>query len=245
MNILQITDMHLSIPNDNPFGVDCKISFEKALSEGLSRYNVDFIVLSGDLSLQDPDPNVYQYVKDTMQKIDKPNYIISGNHDNPALINEFIFSKVNDKKLYYAEEVEGNKILFLDTTTGEIEAEHWAWLEDVLNQSEEDELTIFMHHPPSLALMPHMDTNYRFLEIDRFIDLLNKYPSKKFYIFCGHYHNERTIVEGNITIFITPSTYAQLSDAGDQIGVYHTKPAYRFIQLKDKKLTTFVNYCDM
>ena len=241
MNILQITDLHIAIPDTNPFDVNCIAAFEKTLKEGLSRYDIDWVVLSGDLCQDKPDPAVYNYVKDIMYATQKPFYIISGNHDHPALINQYIFDKQNDEKLYFSTKIEEQTMLFLDTTTGYLSSDQWYWLEDELKTCSE-KTVIFMHHPPSLAHVPHMDINYSFKENDIFTQLLKKHNHIDFYIFCGHYHNERTIIDDNLHIFITPSTYMQISDETPSIKVYHTKPAYRIIHLNDQKLTTFVNY---
>lgn len=241
MNILQITDLHISIPNNNPFDVDCIKAFEDTLNEGLSRYNIDLIVLSGDLCQKEPDANVYTYLKNILEKAQIPYHIISGNHDTPHMINRYMYDAPDNNKLYYAEKVQDYNFIYLDTTTGYLTAEQWSWLENELSIQAE-KIILFMHHPPSLAHVPHMDINYSFKENDKFCQMLHQYKNTTFQIFCGHYHNERTIVDGNIQIFITPSTFMQISDETTGIKVFHTKPAYRIIQLENQKLTTFVNY---
>ena len=245
MTIIQISDLHINIPNSNPFNIDCLSSFQKSLNESITRYSPELIVVSGDLCQKVPETNVYHYVKKIMDECGVPFHVISGNHDDPASIRSIFYeSLLPDKELYFSERLNDEKIIFLDTTPGTMSEKQYDWFVNEINESGK-EVFIFMHHPPLKGEVLLMDQNYSFYEIDRFSKVTNQFSDKHFYIFTGHYHNERTIIKENLTVFITPSTYVQINDVIKEMTVYHSKPAYRVIKKENGILTTFVNYMDL
>jgi Icc protein len=245
MTVIQITDLHIKIPNSNSFNIDCQNSFGKTLNEAIIRYSPELIVISGDLCQKDPETEVYHYVKNILTASKIPFHVISGNHDDPKSIKAVFYENLHlDSELYFSYVLNGQKIIFLDTTPGIMSETQYDWLTNEVNEAGK-EVFVFMHHPPIEGAVLLMDKNYCFKEIDRFSKVTSHFSEKQFYIFTGHYHNERTIIKDNMTVFITPSTYVQINDVMPEMTVYHSKPAYRVIKKENALLTTFVNYMDL
>lgn len=238
MNIVQITDLHILSLTELANGVDTAANFKRVLAKVKEVESPDFVVISGDLCFQDPKENVYDFVLEELEQTGLKYFIISGNHDSTAMYSErFVGTKINE---YYYE---SHGCLFLDTAVGSMSEEQWTWLDQKLNVWPEPKVTIFMHHPPKYAQVPHLDLQYAFKEIDRFDDLLKKYTNIRFDIFTGHYHVERSIVNSNCHLFITPSCFIQISDETKEFKPDHYIPAYRRIVYDDAgNLCTTVRY---
>ena len=104
------------------------------------------------------------------------------------------------------------------------------------------DVTIFMHHPPMLACAKHMETKYAFQQMEAFQTFCAAFQDKKFHIFTGHYHLERTIAKGNITTYISPSTYLQIHPDYEDFRIFHDRIGYREIMWTEQTLVTNVNY---
>ena len=76
-----------------------------------------------------------------------------------------------------------------------------------------------------------------------FIGLFRLKP--KIQNFTGHYHTERTIEIGNVAVYITPSTFVQISDSTVEFTPDHYKPAYRMITFDGHMFKTWVRYLGM
>lgn len=238
MNIIQITDLHIGSLTDTTNEVDTMNNFKMVLESIMTSEKPDLVVLTGDLCFKDPAVDVYQYV---IQKLEETGYnykIISGNHDNTSMHSGLWTGKISEE-LYYSD----SGMVFLDTAPGSMSDLQWAWLENECLQSDSSVITIFMHHPPAHGLVPHMDLKYAFTQISEFEQLLAKFPEKRFDVFCGHYHVERSLIRQNLHVFITPSCFVQISDETEAFKPDHYIPAYRRIIYDDwGNLTTTVRY---
>ncbi len=241
MVILQISDIHIDDEGINPEGVDVRGNFKKVI-DAVSKEKFNFLVLSGDLCYRDPKPEIYQWIKSQLHIIDQPVYIITGNHDDPILLaNYFGLNKsIKNLELYYKINQEGKDIIFLDSGNGTMSEEQYIWLKNTVSQIEKD-IFIFMHYPPVIANVPHMDNKWRFKEIDKIQNLLFSFPNN-YHIFCGHYHLERTINIYNTTSYITPATFFNLNPEAEYFEIDNYSIGYRKIIISDDKLITTVKY---
>lgn len=240
MRIIQITDLHIYLKEDLINNVDTKKNFNKVLSE-IKGLNFDFVVLTGDLSFNDGDFEVYEWIKLQLKQHDIGNYfVIGGNHDNASILAK-VFSledKLSNQELYYFHEP---NFIFLDTIKGYCSEEQLTWFANKVKEISELNPVIFMHHPPFKSGVPHMDNNYAFQQSEEFVNICNLNKNHSF-VFCGHYHNEVTVLRGNITSFITPSTYLQMDMFEEEFKVGHYIPAYRIIDIEKEQIKTTVKY---
>jgi 3',5'-cyclic AMP phosphodiesterase CpdA len=240
MRIIQITDLHI-YPEDKIInGVDTRRNFLKVL-EKVAAIHHDMLVLTGDLSFVDGDSEVYKWIKEKLDNFKlKDYYVIGGNHDVAEKLAEVfdLTQFLKDNELYYF--IEPN-FIFLDTVKGYCSEKQLNWLETTITSIENEKPVIFMHHPPYKSGVPHMDNKYAFEQPGLFTEICNKNTNTTF-VFCGHYHNEISLMKNNVNVFITPSTYLQIYMLKEDFEVDHRIPAFRIIDIDNKLIKTTVRY---
>lgn len=239
IKIIQITDLHIESIDGLANGIDTCRNFDMVLEEVILE-RPDFIVLTGDLCFKEPKAETYKWVKQKMDAIEIPYFVISGNHDHSETLASVFHFPFSGTEVYYDEDWGEMKMLFLDTAVSKMSEKQWSWFEKQLDTSTEN-LLIFMHHPPVQAGVPHMDMHYSFLEMERFSRVCKNY-GKPLSIFCGHYHVDRYINKENLNVFITPSCFIQISDQYEHFQADHYIPAYRRIETDGNGLRTTLRY---
>ena len=244
IKIIQISDVHIADEGVNPEGVDVRENLLKIV-KSISHEEFDFLVLSGDLCYRETKLEIYQWIKFQLKSIKKPVYVISGNHDDSGLIaNEFnLMRHLNGSELFYSINSKGKSFIFLDTGQGTMSDYQYEWLSKTIKKIKEENIYIFMHYPPVLANVPHMDNKWRFRQIDKFQQTITSY-SGQFHIFCGHYHVESTIKYNNINIYITPSPFFNLKPDIEHFEVDNYLVGYRSILISESKVKTEVKYIE-
>lgn len=231
MKIIQLTDLHLPAKGEDTMGIDVYQNFLNVL-DAVQEEQPDHIVITGDLCLSAGNKSVYTAIKFQLDKLDVPYSIISGNHDDPLMLVEVFQTEhlLVGEELFYKRVLGGRKVLFLETSNGYMSEAQLNWLERELRQMR-DSILIFMHHPPLLAGVPHMDSHYPLQNRDELISVLCNTPLPVM-IFCGHYHVDKTLCHKNLTVQITPSTYFQIDWRMPAFAIDHYSPAYRVIELR-------------
>ncbi len=250
MKIVQITDIHIGQPNEMPQGIDVREQFTRVLAH-VKLEKATAVVISGDLCYQNGIESTYKWIKKTTESYLNgiPFYCIAGNHDDSRLCAK-IFGQVDNlssDEWYYMRDWKGKshfKAYFLDTAKGYCSNSQKQWLADqLLLDKNLREICIFMHHPPCLSGVPHMDNNYALSDREDFIKLFSTHPEKKFRIFCGHYHNDRVITDANWQVFISPSSFLQIAHNHVSFEVLHTRPGYRVMDWQiNGSLRSWTNY---
>ncbi len=240
MRIIQLTDLHIYSKDEMINGVDTRANFLNTIKK-IKDLKYDFLVITGDLCFSDGDIEVYKWIKQKLLEFEIKNYyVIGGNHDDAkAIANVFgLEDKLKKDELYYF--VEPN-FIFLDTVKGYCNDNQLEWFENKIKNIKDINPIIFMHHPPFKADVYHMDAKYYFKQSDKFEEICrtNKQNS---YVFCGHYHNEITLIKDNINMFITPSTYLQIYMYSENFEVDNRVPAFRIIDIEKDKMRTTVRY---
>lgn len=240
MRIIQISDLHIFPTEEFVNGVDTRANFIKIL-QNINEIDYDLLVLTGDLCFSSGNERVYIWIKKQLDIHKVNNYhLIGGNHDNAEILAK-VFNKtasVTDNELYYF--VKPN-LIFLDTIKGYCSEVQLEWFKNSIKEIADKNPVIFMHHPPFKSGVLHMDNNYAFQQSEEFTSIckLNDHTS---FVFCGHYHNETTILKDNINMYITPSTYLQIDMFEKGFKVDHYIPAFRIIDIDNSELKTTVRY---
>ncbi len=242
MRIVQLTDLHLP-PTDvkTDLGVDTRRNFLEMLPRVVA-LQPDLIVLSGDLCYDTADTPTYDWVREHMDALGLRYAVIAGNHDDSSLLGAAFGLLVQQKEVYFTQQVNRQQILFLDTAVATISDAQLAWVEEQLNTLK-GPLLLFMHHPTFLMGTPFMDENWPFRRSEDLMAVLSRYPAP-IYVFCGHYHTERVAYADNVSVHITPSLYFQLDSESEKPAVEHTRIALRIIDFEGEKLVTSVKYFD-
>lgn len=91
---------------------------------------------------------------------------------------------------------------------GGIDRKRLDWLDNVLSTHPTAPACIFMHHPPFLSGIPHMDTE-PFKNRDLFLDLINRH-NQVIRVCCGHVHRPVTLAFGHAIATICPAVGMQI-----------------------------------
>jgi 3',5'-cyclic AMP phosphodiesterase CpdA len=166
IRIAQISDLHIKPPGALAYG---RVDTAKALERCVAALNAfepapDFVVISGDLA-DTPNAEEYDYLKRLLLPLKLPFASIPGNHDSRELMRAafsnaaFAFpSGALNQKI----EVGELDLLLLDSSVpghphGELEASTLQWLDATLASSAGRPALLFLHHPPFIAGIWHMD----------------------------------------------------------------------------------------
>lgn len=243
MIITTITDLHIAPEGERPFDVDTRKNFLEAL-QMQSRDKSDLLVIKGDLSYRDADEEVYHWIRQQLDETKIPYRIIGGNHDDSSLLASVFGLEEhlhNSIELYYEEKVPGHHLIYLDSSIGSFSQLQWNWLGEKLVEEPHLRKLIFMHHPPVAGAVPYMDNNYPFRE-QREFEQIAKNTDQVPFVFCGHYHVEKSILNPSLSCFITPSPFFNIDDTADDFKLLNNLACYRRIELSESGLKTAVFY---
>ena len=228
MRIAQITDLHIGQEGENTFDIDVRANFQRILHR-IRVLAPDYMVVTGDLCYRDAAPEIMDYVKAELDRLDIPYYVIAGNHDDSTMLAQHfgIRTHLHDGELYYCQVLDGFPVLFLDSARGQLSARQKAWLQEQLGKFTGPAL-VFMHHPPLWADVPYMDTNFPLQDRTEVAAILQQAPYPVS-VFCGHYHIDQTVHEGSLQVHITPSGFFQIDPASAEFAVEHHRVGFRDI----------------
>lgn len=241
MRIIQITDLHIGQEGEDTFGIDVRQNLLNIL-ELVKEMQPDHLIVSGDLCFQDPAESIYEWVKEQLDAVAIPYDLLSGNHDHPGMMAA-VFGKeelLKNGELYFSRQLGNQPLLCLDTTTGVVSDTQLSWLEERLSEQTDDSL-LFMHHPPMLSRVPHMDRKYALHNREELQKVLFEFDFT-IHVFSGHYHVDKTVFLKNILLYITPACFFQIDQHKEEFQVDHHRPGLREIVLEDRKILTTVKY---
>lgn len=241
--IIQVTDIHIGGKEEYPFGVNLRANFLNTLAD-LEQMNPDLLVLTGDFCYKDPRQDVYEWIHQQLDVVGVPYEVIGGNHDDTSLMTTGLLGEnlSNEQSEYYfSDEIAGYHILFLDTASGAISPEQLSWMKQEVRRSTDQQLLVFMHHPPVLAGVPHMDNGYPLQNRQEVLEVLTMHPSSV-QVFCGHYHVDRSVVWQNVMVHITPSLFMQIFPYVKDFAIDHYQIGYRVIDFAEDTIRHSVRY---
>ena len=244
MRIAFITDMHIGAEGEKPQGVDVRQNFLDSLAF-LNELKPNCLVIGGDICNTVGDRSIYEWVKKQLDPLPFPHYIISGNHDDSAMIAE-VFHLTHDLhqgELYYALPLEGRPTLFLDSSKGRLSPEQWTWFREYLNALRDTNVLVFMHHSPIPADVTFMDAHYPFQQSTEFLELAKDLPCH-LTVVCGHYHVEKEVQRGNLLVLLTPSTFYQMKHDSPGFAIDNYRIGIREIDLTTHGTISTVHYID-
>lgn len=242
LTIAQLTDIHISPDLKPSHDVDVVANFKAAIEDIKSDKSIDLLVVTGDLCLSDGNITTTEWVKEQLDSTGLDYRIIPGNHDNSVIIGQVFGMEqhLQSSELYYNEVVGDYHLIFLDTAIGSISVDQISWLKAMAGVIQQPTI-VFMHHPPVEAV-PFMDAKHAMEDRDEFQSVLSSLPHVKG-VFCGHYHIEKTVHLGGMApVFITPSTFFQISDQTEAFEVETHRIGWRKIVLNDGILDTRVKW---
>lgn len=192
---------------------------------------IKFAVFLGD-NIDKSDMKSLQSFMNIVQNLNKPYYIVFGNHDayqaGGIPKDEYLeFVRAYNKRLpkedtsYYFKANGDSYGLVVDGSSFVVPSNHGRFLPEVLSEIERlfkvkknDMIFIFQHFP---LVQPNDDQSLCTFETDNYLNLLKKYPNV-ILVASGHFHNkDLTVDENGLTHISVPELASTNSDGS---GVY-------------------------
>jgi 3',5'-cyclic-AMP phosphodiesterase len=210
--ISQISDLHIKPPGELVYGkVDTTAALERCIHE-LNRCNPrpDFVAVTGDL-VDTPSKRAYDHVGRLLARLEIPFAVVPGNHDDRTMTREALpdtFYAPASGALNSAREVGDADVIMLDSSVsgspyGELDAKTLAWLDRILGIAPSRPALLFLHHPPFITGIAHMDVqNLR--NADDLAGILNRHPRVRL-VAAGHVHRAVLTTFAGIAATICPA----------------------------------------
>ncbi len=242
IRVAVVTDLHTSLSGKTSHGVDVKKNFLRVFDD-IKSSDPDYIWIGGDLCLKEPLRDTYQWQHSILEDMQIPYRIIAGNHDDSQMLSK-VFSQqsvhMHGDELYWTEMLpNNNRVIFLDSSKGELSSDQRKWLLSFADRREPS--IILIHHPPGIMHVPYMDVNHKLRDHAEVLDILQKFYVAP-YLLCGHYHIDKTVMIGAMTIRILPSCYFQLRGDLQDFAVDHHHIGYALLEIYDDRIETRIKY---
>jgi 3',5'-cyclic-AMP phosphodiesterase len=193
--VAQISDLHIKSPGQLAYGkVDTAAALARCVAE-LNRFTpkLDVVVISGDL-VDTPSAEEYVHLKELLEPLAIPFVAVPGNHDDRNLLRSSLRHQTYadaDGALNIGLQVGPLDLFVLDSSVpgaahGELSAATLNWLDAQLARGRERPALIFLHHPPFITGITHMDVqNLR--NADALAAIVRAHPRVRL-IASGHVH---------------------------------------------------------
>jgi 3',5'-cyclic-AMP phosphodiesterase len=210
--VAQISDLHIKAPGSLAYG---RVDTAKALERCVAALNAldpapDFVVISGDLA-DTPTHQEYDHLSRLLQPLKWPYAAIPGNHDSRDLMRATLRQtpcRLPSGSLDQKIELAGLNLLLLDSSVpgkphGELTASTLQWLEATLAASTDRAAVLFLHHPPFVTGIGHMDRqNLR--NANALAAIIERHPQVQL-VACGHVHRATLTMFANRPCTICPA----------------------------------------
>lgn len=163
--IAQISDLHIKPVGLRAYQqVDTAAALARCVEE-LNRLTPrpDLVVISGDL-VDAPSNAAYDHLLQLLGELEIPFAAIPGNHDDRGLMRAALpdgYAQMTGP-LHATRAVRDVDVILIDSTApgqdyGKLEPESLAWLEAELKAAPTRPALLFLHHPPFITGIGHMD----------------------------------------------------------------------------------------
>lgn len=225
IKVVQISDLHIGQRKDLQENIQRLTNTVLKINE----LKPNVVLVSGDLvEREDIDfvkkVNLYNVVKEILDKLICKYYIVPGNHDDINLLKRVFnleYLQNIDNFNYLINFNNDFRLIGIDSTFankhyGILEDKRLKWLSVILEQDLITPTLIFMHHPPveitdipasfPLSVQNKISKviDNPFKEIDGLFKILKKYQNIE-HIICGHAHFGFSLVKQGINLTICPS----------------------------------------
>ena len=236
--VIQITDCHvMTDPLGAIRGVPTRGTLERVLSAVERNFpDADRLIITGDLT-HDEKLSTYVWLRERLQPWITRLRVIPGNHDDRGLMREVFgdrLSPVAFDRNVFIDEILGWRLIGLDSHVpgklhGELGLSQLSWLRAELEQYPHMPTCLCLHHPPVLVGSAWLD-RINLLDAAELLEIVRAFPQVRS-VWCGHVHQERTMLDGNVLLLTTPSTGVQFRPETKALEVADAPPGFRVIEL--------------
>jgi Icc protein len=210
--VAQICDLHIKRPGQLAYDrVDTAAGLSRCVQE-LNRFapRPDLVVISGDLA-DTPTSEEYEHLKILLAPLQIPFLAVPGNHDDRLLLRTALPYQPYAfpvGALNIARRVGDLDVLLIDSSVpgaphGEIDDSTLNWLDVTLAASTENPALLFLHHPPFMTGIGHMDRqNLRNRE--ELAALLRRHARVRL-LASGHVHRATATMFAGVAATICPA----------------------------------------
>jgi len=193
--IAQISDLHIKREGELAYR---RVDTAKALKTCIETLNAlrprpELVVITGDLA-DTAAADEYEHLKSLLAPLELPFISVPGNHDS----REFLRAAFADQNyaapsggLNQLRQLGALDLILLDSSVprqphGELDDATLRWLDKTLAASERRPALLFLHHPPFVTGVAHMDRmNLR--DADQLATIVRRHERIRL-IACGHVH---------------------------------------------------------
>lgn len=233
-HIVQLTDCHLlADPQTTLRGVNTDQSLVAVIND-LAQLTPppELILATGDLA-QDGSLAAYQRLKAYLSELATTVYLIPGNHDDPAVMNQAFAER---DAFRYMETVHINSwhIVPLSTVApgsdrGYVTAQELTRLDGALRQAHGSHVLLAMHHQPVPANMPALDAT-AVANAGELFAVIDSHEQVRAIVW-GHIHRRFEGWRNGVRLLGAPSTCFQFKPEGNKVTVDEVPPGYRRLSL--------------
>lgn len=263
LNVLQITDLHLSSYGDITADADaelysCQLGFEAVLKQALNENRrCDLILVTGDL-ISKFDTAIYDYIFRALTATNIPFACIAGNHDVTDEVGEDLpffqrelIAQPADPRLLSCHAIQTDcwQLLLLNSAVpgkvaGEITPSSIEWLCQQLSTCDKPALIALHHHVMPMQsdwIDAHIADN-----ADMFWERVAPFEHLRAVV-AGHTHQEQVRHKNGVTVYNTPSTCYQFKPFEHEFAFdEEALPGYRWLQLANNgAITSWVTRLDI
>ena len=212
IRIAQVSDLHIKAPGRLAYR---RVNTAQALGRCIEALNKlapapDLVVISGDL-VDTPTEQEYQYLQGLLTELRLPSAAIPGNHDSRDLMRLAFPDRgyaFPSGALNQSIELNALDVLLLDSSVpgkphGELDKSTLEWLERRLSASTDRPALLFLHHPPFLTGIGHMDRQNLRNAAD-LASIVRRHPRVQL-IASGHVHRAVLTAFAGVTCTICPA----------------------------------------
>jgi 3',5'-cyclic AMP phosphodiesterase CpdA len=210
--IAQISDLHVKRPGELAFdGIDTAAAVVRCV-QALNRLapRPALVVISGDLA-DTAMADEYEHLRHLLAPLEIPLALVPGNHDARApLCAAFPEQRYAEGSgaLNLALELARLDIVLLDSSVpgkphGELDADTLSWLDAHLAISRTRPALLFLHHPPFLTGIRHMD-DQNLRNAEALAAVLRRHPRVRL-VAAGHVHRAALTLFAGVAATICPA----------------------------------------
>lgn len=250
MKFIHLTDPHIVPEGQTLYGRDPAVALDAAVAH-INRHHpdADFVVITGDLT-ERGERAAYQRLQKSLTPLTPSCHLVLGNHDRHEHFFD-VFANVQRSEtghLQYVVRHAGGTCVVLDTVKpgesgGELCDARLNWLADTLDRHADDDLYLFMHHPPTDVGIGSMDRRGLSGRDGLARVLAGRHNVR--HLFCGHLHRPLHGVWSGLPYTCQRSTSHQvdLILAPGEVTIANLEPpAYSVVLATHAEIT--VHLCD-
>jgi 3',5'-cyclic-AMP phosphodiesterase len=210
--VAQISDLHIKRPGELAYRyVDTAVALSRCVDE-LNRFlpRPDLVVISGDLT-DTPAKEEYAHLKKLLAPLEIPFVAVPGNHDERALMRAALPDQPYAQStgaLNLATTAGELDIVLLDSSVpgashGLLDAGTLSWLDATLGAVTSRPALLFLHHPPFVTGIAHMDLQ-NLCNADALAAVLRQHPRARL-VAAGHVHRATLTMFAGVPATICPA----------------------------------------